>query len=448
MRAMADRRADSRRRWSRGCRRRAASTRATRPCATRPAPRRHGRACAARRRAPADWCAFEAELLRQHGLPHGVGINHRLVHFQHLFSGSGYAAGYYVYLWAEVLDADGFDAFTEAGSPFDAAVAAAPAQHIYAAGNSVEPGAAFAAFRGRPPHGGAAAEEARPAASADCMKDGMKDGMNDRTRADAFQTAIAGSLPKPGLAGRDRTSSGRSGRPRATTLRAGQGRRHAAVDQGAGRRGPGRRSATASSRASTSCTASSSRSRASTSSTRSKMGIRNNRYDAMVPQVVAPLRLQGPRACRPRRGCCARTPRRKIKFTLPGPMTIVDTVADRFYGDRVEDGDGLRRAAEPGGAGAAGRRRRHHPVRRAGLQRLHGGRRRLGREGAGARRAGPDLHDRRAHLLRLRHQGQHRLEEHAGRGMAPVRAGVPGAGRKQHRPGQPGVLPLARAAAT
>jgi peptidyl-dipeptidase Dcp len=99
---------------------------------------------------PADLCAFEADLLRQQGLPHGVGLNHRLVHFQHLFSSSGYAAGYYVYLWAEVLDADGYDAFTEAGSPFDAQVASKLLRHIYAAGNSVEPATAYAAFRGRP----------------------------------------------------------------------------------------------------------------------------------------------------------------------------------------------------------------------------------------------------------------------------------------------------------
>jgi peptidyl-dipeptidase Dcp len=99
---------------------------------------------------PADLCAFEAEVLRQHGLPHGVGLNHRLVHFQHLFASSGYAAGYYVYLWAEVLDADGYDAFTEAGSPFDAEVAQRLLRHIYSTGNSVEPGAAYAAFRGRP----------------------------------------------------------------------------------------------------------------------------------------------------------------------------------------------------------------------------------------------------------------------------------------------------------
>ena len=98
---------------------------------------------------PADLCAFEADLLRDLGLPHGVGLNHRLVHFQHLFASAGYAAGYYVYLWAEVLDADGYDAFIEAGSPFDAAVAARLRQHIYSAGNTVEPTAAYVAFRGR-----------------------------------------------------------------------------------------------------------------------------------------------------------------------------------------------------------------------------------------------------------------------------------------------------------
>ncbi len=98
---------------------------------------------------PADLCAFEAELLQAQGLPHGAGLNHRLVHFQHLFASAGYAAGYYVYLWAEVLDADGYDAFVEAGSPFDAATALRLRRHIYSAGNSVEPGATYAAFRGR-----------------------------------------------------------------------------------------------------------------------------------------------------------------------------------------------------------------------------------------------------------------------------------------------------------
>jgi len=75
----------------------------------------------------------------------------RLTHFQHLFAGSSYAAGYYVYLWAEVLDADGYDAFKEAGSPFDPAVAARLRQFIYSTGNSIEPSAAYRAFRGREP---------------------------------------------------------------------------------------------------------------------------------------------------------------------------------------------------------------------------------------------------------------------------------------------------------
>ncbi|MEN9776012.1 MAG: hypothetical protein RL322_3082 [Pseudomonadota bacterium] len=65
-----------------------------------------------------------------------------------------------------------------------------------------------------------------------------------------------------------------------------------------------------------------------------KMGIRNNRYDAMVPQVVAPLRLRGRVHQTEARLLRAHT-QRTVKFTLPGPMTIVDTVADRHYGDRV-----------------------------------------------------------------------------------------------------------------
>jgi 5-methyltetrahydropteroyltriglutamate--homocysteine methyltransferase len=66
-----------------------------------------------------------------------------------------------------------------------------------------------------------------------------------------------------------------------------------------------------------------------------KMGIRDNRYDAMVPQVVAPLRLRGRVHAFEARLARAHTTR-KLKFTLPGPMTIVDTVADRCYGDKVK----------------------------------------------------------------------------------------------------------------
>jgi len=98
-----------------------------------------------------DVVEFERAELARIGAPADVGMNHRLTHFQHLFSGSGYAAGYYVYLWAEVLDADGYEAFVEAGNPFDAAVAARLRRFIYSSGNSIEPSEAYRAFRGRAP---------------------------------------------------------------------------------------------------------------------------------------------------------------------------------------------------------------------------------------------------------------------------------------------------------
>lgn len=101
--------------------------------------------------APADVVAFERDTLARWQLPGEVGVNHRLTHFQHLFSSAGYAAGYYVYLWAEVLDCDAFGAFVEAGDVFDPGVAARLRECIYASGNSREPGEAFRAFRGRDP---------------------------------------------------------------------------------------------------------------------------------------------------------------------------------------------------------------------------------------------------------------------------------------------------------
>ncbi len=98
---------------------------------------------------PADIVAFEQQLMAQRGLPPEAGLNHRLPHFQHLFAGEGYPAGYYVYLWAEVLEADAWEAFGEAGGAFDTAVAARLKAQIYSRGDSVEPGAAYRAFRGR-----------------------------------------------------------------------------------------------------------------------------------------------------------------------------------------------------------------------------------------------------------------------------------------------------------
>ena len=98
-----------------------------------------------------DIAKFEVQELEKIGMPKQIQMRHRLPHFGHLFSGSSYASQYYVYLWAEVLDADGFDAFSEAGDPFDAPTAQRLRQFIYASGNTMEPTEAYRAFRGRAP---------------------------------------------------------------------------------------------------------------------------------------------------------------------------------------------------------------------------------------------------------------------------------------------------------
>ncbi len=96
-----------------------------------------------------DVAAFERDVLGRVGAPAAIPLRHRPWHFQHVFAG-GYAAGYYVYLWAEVLDADGFAAFTEAGDVFDPALAQR-LRRIYAAGDTEDPMALYVAFRGREP---------------------------------------------------------------------------------------------------------------------------------------------------------------------------------------------------------------------------------------------------------------------------------------------------------
>ncbi len=97
-----------------------------------------------------DIARFEQEFLAKIGMPPEIGLRHRPAHFQHLFAGGGYAAGYYAYLWAEVLDADGFAAFTEAGDPFDPTLAL-NLKKIYSAGDTEDPMALYRAFRGREP---------------------------------------------------------------------------------------------------------------------------------------------------------------------------------------------------------------------------------------------------------------------------------------------------------
>jgi len=101
-----------------------------------------------------DIAAFEREFLRRIGMPPEIGLRHRPAHFQHLFAGSGYAAGYYAYLWAELLDADGFAAFAAAGDPFDHDLAAR-LKAIYSAGDTADPMALYRALRGREPQIGA-----------------------------------------------------------------------------------------------------------------------------------------------------------------------------------------------------------------------------------------------------------------------------------------------------
>jgi peptidyl-dipeptidase Dcp len=94
---------------------------------------------------------FEKDALARIEMPAEIVMRHRLPHFQHLFSGGGYAAGYYSYMWSEVLDADAFEAFEETGDPFDAATARRLRDFIYSAGNLRDPAEAYKAFRGRLP---------------------------------------------------------------------------------------------------------------------------------------------------------------------------------------------------------------------------------------------------------------------------------------------------------
>jgi peptidyl-dipeptidase Dcp len=98
-----------------------------------------------------DVSEFERRDLERIAMPAEIVMRHRLPHFQHLFSGGGYAAGYYSYMWSEVLDADAFAAFEETGDAFDPATAKRLREYVYGAGNLREPADAYEAFRGRLP---------------------------------------------------------------------------------------------------------------------------------------------------------------------------------------------------------------------------------------------------------------------------------------------------------
>lgn len=101
--------------------------------------------------APADPMAAQAETLALLGMPHAIGMRHATPHFAHVFAGDGYSAGYYSYMWSEVMDADAFAAFEEAGSPFDPERARALEDNILSAGGSAPPEDLYIAFRGRLP---------------------------------------------------------------------------------------------------------------------------------------------------------------------------------------------------------------------------------------------------------------------------------------------------------
>ncbi len=95
--------------------------------------------------------AFERQTLAELGMPREIVMRHRLPQFGHLFSSDSYSAGYYSYLWSEVMDADTWKAFEEAGGPWDPAVAAKLRQHILSNGNTIDRAEAFRLFRGRDP---------------------------------------------------------------------------------------------------------------------------------------------------------------------------------------------------------------------------------------------------------------------------------------------------------
>ncbi|TAK55037.1 MAG: M3 family peptidase [Gammaproteobacteria bacterium] len=100
---------------------------------------------------PIDPDAFERETLAALGMPAEIVMRHRTPQFLHIFSSDGYAAGYYSYLWSDTLSADAWEAFTEAGGPWDEAVARRLRESVFSVGNTVDPADGYRAFRGRDP---------------------------------------------------------------------------------------------------------------------------------------------------------------------------------------------------------------------------------------------------------------------------------------------------------
>lgn len=98
-----------------------------------------------------DAAEFERQALEEIGMPREIALRHRLPHFNHLFTSDAYSAGYYSYLWSEVMDADTWKAFEESGNVFDPELAARMREYILAPGNSTDRAEAYRQFRGRDP---------------------------------------------------------------------------------------------------------------------------------------------------------------------------------------------------------------------------------------------------------------------------------------------------------
>jgi len=94
---------------------------------------------------------FEKDTLAALGMPSEIVMRHRTPQFGHVFSGDGYSAGYYSYIWSDTLSADAWEAFTAAGGPYDKAVAKRLRDDIFSIGNTVDPAEAYKKFRGREP---------------------------------------------------------------------------------------------------------------------------------------------------------------------------------------------------------------------------------------------------------------------------------------------------------
>jgi peptidyl-dipeptidase Dcp len=112
-----------------------------------------------------DPAAFEKSTLADLGMPHEIVMRHRTPQFNHVFSSDGYSAGYYSYLWSDTLSADAWEAFVEAGGPWDKTVSKRLVDNVFSVGNTIDPAEGYRKFRGRDPgHRGAHARSRVPGA--------------------------------------------------------------------------------------------------------------------------------------------------------------------------------------------------------------------------------------------------------------------------------------------